>query len=247
MNLQEIFDQLTYGELSQLAIGGGEAGQVSEENYVRVVPHVNLALTTLFKRFYLKEGRLRVQLVPGKKSYVLHSKYAESNAASLEPVKYLLDSDSPFQDDLFKIEQVTTDSGSELFLNNAASSYSLKTPTQNTLEVPEDIVAQGTQLPDWLKTDNLNVVYRANHPKIVVGDAGIYPPDVNIELPDSHLEALLMFIASRVNNPIGMTNEFHAGNSYYAKYERACQELEGQNLQTDQGSQNTRLRSNGWL
>jgi len=68
-----------------------------------------------------------------------------------------------------------------------------------------------------------------------------------VQLPDSHLEALLFFVASRVNNPIGMTNEFNAGNSYAAKFEAACQALEEQGLQVDQDSQNTRLHRGGWV
>ena len=68
-----------------------------------------------------------------------------------------------------------------------------------------------------------------------------------MELPDAYLEALLYFVASRINNPIGMTNEFHAGNSYAAKYEQECARLEMLNLEVDQGYQNTRLRAGGWV
>jgi len=50
-----------------------------------------------------------------------------------------------------------------------------------------------------------------------------------------------------VHNPIGMTNEFHAGNTYYSKYLAACQELENQNLQTDRTGGNTRAQRNGWV
>ena len=44
MTLQEIFDQLTYGELSQLSMGGSEAGIIDESNYSRILVHVNLGL-----------------------------------------------------------------------------------------------------------------------------------------------------------------------------------------------------------
>ncbi len=66
-------------------------------------------------------------------------------------------------------------------------------------------------------------------------------------MPYSHLEPLLYYVASRINNPIGMANEFHAGNSYAAKYEKSCQELEMVNLRVDQGSQNTKLRQKGFV
>ena len=71
--------------------------------------------------------------------------------------------------------------------------------------------------------------------------------ETEIELPYSHLEALLYFIASRVHNPIGMANEFHAGNSWAAKYEHECVRLEQLNLRVDQGEDNTNFCRNGWI
>ena len=53
MKLKEVFDQLTYGELSQLSIGGQAQGEITEENYARVVAHVNLGLSAIYKRFHL--------------------------------------------------------------------------------------------------------------------------------------------------------------------------------------------------
>jgi hypothetical protein len=90
-------------------------------------------------------------------------------------------------------------------------------------------------------------VYRANHPIIVQG-IGLFEPDrIDVELPYSHLEALLFYVASRVHTPTGMTNETNMGNTYYQKYEASCQQLEVSNLRVDQGSQNSRLYRNGWV
>jgi hypothetical protein len=44
-----------------------------------------------------------------------------------------------------------------------------------------------------------------------------------------------------------MVNEFNAGNNFYAKYEKACMDLEIQNIRVDQGKQSNRLVSNGWV
>ena len=129
MKLKEIFDQLTYGELSQLAIGGGEQGQINEANYPSVVAHIRLALTALYKRFPLKENRLVLQLLPGVLQYEINSKYAVGNMKSLVPVKYILDSALPFKDDILKIERVYTGKGHELSLNDGADPFSLTTPS----------------------------------------------------------------------------------------------------------------------
>ena len=249
MNLQEIFDHLTYGELSQLSMGGGEAGVISEANYPRVLAHVNLGLTALYKRFPIKEARLIVQLTPGVTTYSITSKYAMYNTRSVEPVKYLLDTAAaPFVDDLLKIERVLTDSGYALSLNDESDVYAVSTPTASSLIVPAEIVAQDMDLPDQLKTDTLKLVYRANHPKIVRGLGPFEPARIRVQLPDSHLEPLLLFVASRATTPMG-TGQFEglAGNNYYAKYEAACQAIEILNLKVDNGSQNIRLQRGGWV
>lgn len=225
MNLVEIFDQLAFGELSNVYLGGGdpgESGVVGESHFNRLTFHVNLGLTALHSRFLLKEGRLTLDLIPDQYEYQLAS-----------------------NDDVIKVEKVLTLDGLELPLNDATSDYSVSTPTLTKLRIPEDIVDQSQFLPDWLSLTQLEVVYRANHPKIIVG-VDFDPSIVEVDLPETHLTALLYFIASRVNNPIGMTNEFHAGNSYAAKYEMACKELEFAGLQVDMGTGNTKLRDRGF-
>ena len=223
MKLQEIFDQLTHGELSQLSMGGGEAGVINETNYQRVLPHINLALTSLYKRFNLKEKRLAITLQREADTYQLNV------------------------EDILKIEKVLTDDEFELSLNREGDKYSCFTPTLTTLRLPKEIMAQGADLPDEYKTDGLTVVYRANHPKLVMKFGVLRSEATNVELPSSHLQALLYFVASRAHNPIGMTNEFNAGNNYYAKYEAECQELEAKGLQVDRGIDNNRLQRNGWV
>jgi len=248
MKLQEVFDQLTYGELSQLSIGGNQAGAISPANYNRLIPHVNLGLTQLYKRFPLKEGRLTVELQDNRTVYPIHSKYAVSSRSSREPVRYIKDSlTAPFKDDIHKIEKVVASTGYEFSLNDESDEYSMFTPSSTVLRVSLDVVDQVMDLPDELKTSLLEVVYRANHPLIIADGVDLEPDVIELELPYTHLEPLLLFIASRVHTPTGMTNEANLGTTYAAKYEAACQLLEVKGLQVDQGRQNSRLERNGWV
>jgi len=223
MTLQEIFEQLSMGEFSQLSIGRADQGVIDESNWSNVLGHVNLGLTRLYTRFNLKERRLQFPLQAGSDTYQLNVH------------------------DILKVEKVLTDDDVELPLNDASNPYSCMMKSMHTLVVPAAISDQVSGLPDDLKTTNLMVVYRANHPKLVIGNLVNGPEAVTIELPESHLEALLYFVASRVNNPIGMTNEFHAGNSYATKFELACQELEGAGLQVDTTATNTKLSQKGFV
>lgn len=236
MRLQDIFDQLSSGEFSQLSIGGAAQGVIDETNYAKVLGHINLGLVALYRRFNLKEGRLVLRLQADQTTYKLNSAYAVNARRSVEPVRYIIDTvDEPFSDDIIKVEKVLDEQDVSLPLNDAGDPLSVTTPSTKTLFVPEDIDLQ-----------DLTVVYRAMHPKITVGLGYFDPTRVEVQLPDTHLAALLYYVASRVNNPIGMVNEFHAGNTYAAKYEAECAELEGKGLQVDLTPTNTRAQRNGW-
>jgi hypothetical protein len=146
-----------------------------------------------------------------------------------------------------KVEHVFAESGFEFSVNNAVDVYSMNTPTQRVLTVPADIVAKKDTLLEELKTDTLEVVFRAAHPKIIVEDNDIEPDMYELELPDTHLEPLLFFVASRVHTPAGLGGEDNTGNLYFQRYEMACQALENQNLQIDKGAQYNRIERNGWV
>lgn len=246
MKLAEIFQQLSYGELSQISLGSGTTGEINESNYDKILIHINLGLTTLFKRFNLREGSIKVELSPSINVYPLRTAYAESNASSLEPVKFIKDVGNTFVGDIHKVEKVRTSEGLDLLLNKENSSLSLTTPRMDVLYIPTVIASQADSIPEWMKTDYVDVIYRANHPQIV-NSGNFLPETYEVELPYSHLEALLLFVASRVNNPIGLNNEFNAGNTYAAKFEAECQRLEQLNLAIDIDHQNDRLVMNGWV
>ncbi|WP_225784523.1 hypothetical protein [Xenophilus sp. Marseille-Q4582] len=247
MNLQDIFDQLSVGEFSQLSIGGQEQGVVNESNWARILPHVNLGLTALFTRFNLRQGRLRLSLIPPRTTYPLVSDFALSNLRSPQADRFILDSaEDPFLDDLIKVEKVTVVGGETLSLNDAANPLSVLTPKMSVLAVPARLVEQDVTLPPELRGSTLEVVYRARHPRLEIPLGYFNPAREEVDLPESHLAALLYFIASRVHNPIGMVEEFHAGNSYAAKYEQECARLELQGVQIDAGQGNDRFERQGF-
>lgn len=223
MKLQEVFSSLAYGELSQLVLGQHTEGEVNESQYPALVSHINLGLTALYTRFNLKEREMRFPLQADVTTYQLKL------------------------DDILKVESVHTESNEALALNDSTDQYSCFTPSLNVLVVPLDIVNKVDSLPDELKSDYLYVHYRANHPRLVTVGGYINPLTTEVELPYSHLQALLYFVASRANNPIGMSNEFHAGNSWAAKYEMECARLEGESIEVDAVVANERFSARGWV
>lgn len=244
MKLQEVFDQLRTGELSLLSIGGQNQGVINEKNQEVLLNALNLGLANLHTRFNLREGKLKLLLIPDNYLYTLRKEFALENDESNEPIRYI---EGEFIDDLAKVEQVWTEEGEELPLNNKAK-YACSTPKSNVLRVPAPIVDQDLELPEKYKTNALDVVYRQLHPKVGLDEFGELDLETaEVDIPYSHLEALLYFIAARVHHPVGMVGDFQMGASYAAKYEQACQRLENQGLDINRGQENTRLERNGWV
>ena len=256
MTLDDIFQELTYGELSQLAVGGrdNEEPAIAEEDRPQIIRHINTALTAIYKRFRLREKQVWVQLTEGKSGYVLDSKFRIANTGSSEPVKYLVDSEfDVFDDSLLKIEQVKafrTELGLplshqtpfiDLKLNEVGDQYSVRTPSLKTLLMPDSFGPHAKSLSQVL------VIYRACHPPIDQ-EMGLYAPmEVPIELPSTHLQALLFHVASRIMNPTGMVDEFNAGNTWYAKYEGEVKRLAEENIQIDNMQENTNFERQGFV
>ena len=240
MKLQEILDQLRYGELAQLSIGGEPAGEFNDRNYPAIMTHINMGLTALHKRFPIRKRFLTLDTSDQLQDYVLSKDYAVANTKSRETTRYILDSTArPFQEGLLKIESVTNEEGKEFRLNTG-SRWDLSTPSYNILHFPKN-------MPQEFWTLTMEVEYRASHPAIVVGLGYFDPERIEVELPHAYLEPLMFYIASRINNPIGLGQEFNAGNSYYMRYEAACAELEAKGLYVDDGNDNDRFRKGGWI
>lgn len=235
MKLQDIYDQLAYGELRLLNLGSGNIDSESDalpvESFLKILPTIQLGLTELYKRFLLREGRMSVPLVDGKVTYVLNTKGSAP---------------TDFEDNLFKVERINGilhERKYEIPLNRINNRAAIRTSSHNTLLVPDD-----PEYAPWLdETTNLDIIYRADHPKISTPVANAAPLAVDIDLPMTHLQALLYFIASRLYNPMGMTQEFHEGNNYAAKYEAELVKLDAMNYEIDDDADDYRLIKQGWV
>lgn len=214
MNLQEIFDQLSSAEFSQLDLGGGDVG-VNGRDYKRLTGSINLALADLHTRFLLKTGKLTLQLQLDQTSYLLDSFYAAANDRSVSAIRYIRDTaTSPFLDDILLIEQVLDDEDEILPLNEIDNEDSLHTPDYRTLEFPE-VTSDMDQLEYTVK-------YRKGH-RLIVEDDWSDPEDTEIHLPYSYMQALCLFVAARHFMPIASGAEpGQQGNNYFARYEAEC-------------------------
>lgn len=249
MTLQEVFETLLHGELSELSVAESSVDNLSEKDQARLVSHINLGLTALHTRFPIKEGRVLVQLDPDRREYPLQSKFALHNEDSEEIERFLMDTaENPFRDDILKIERILTDTDFECSVNDLNDPLAIATPTASRLVVPSVILRQDPQLPDPLITATLEVVYRAKHRKIDVqaGDYDAYT--VEVDLPEVFLHPLALFVGMRMHTPLGVgQGEGLSSQAYAARYEQACREITNYGAQVDKLSQNNQLREKGFV
>ena len=168
MLLSEVFDQLTYGELAQVNIGGAEGTGITTENYPAMIAHVNLGLTSLYKRFLIKEGVLHITRMPHLKTYVLNSRYQEGNRTVRETNQYIQASNPAFMDDILKVERVYDELGVEHGLNDNGDERSITTPTYNSIVIPDCSEVKELKLSHHRLTERLFVQsqHRSLHPAL---------------------------------------------------------------------------------
>lgn len=223
-------------------------GKVKPDQYSKVLSFINTGLAALYHRFNLKENTLYLRLVEGLTSYELKSVRGVSNLSPIVQPKYIEDAGNPFKDDLVKVMGVYTEKGTELSLNDSTDPFSVYTPTAlNLLVNPKLVTSPKNDLPDEYKTDTLKVVYQALHPPITEGKGFFDPSRITVELPYTHLQALLFYVASRAHSPMGMVEEGLAGSNWFAKYENECRMLESLGGVRDSEYGSNKFINNGWV
>jgi len=235
MRLLDLFDQLTAGELSQLSMGGSDTVGIQECDYSKIIPHINLGLTELHKRFPLKVREVMVQQYDHIQKYTIHTDYAETNTDPENTnIRYVVDSVyEPFLNDILKIETIYNEDGQELYSNDNTEYWSVHVIGHNVVQVP---------YPD--SANALSIVYRANHPRIDL--SGLTPSEIEVDIPHTLLEPLLLYVASRVYSNLNSDGQVIEGNTYSAKFEASCKMIEELNLISKDNRSNTKPEMNLW-
>lgn len=237
MKLSEIFEQLTYGELFQFSMGGSEGQEIRPENYRRVLSHVNLGLTELHKRFWLRSGQIMVQMYDHISIYQLDERFAQTNTLSTELYKYIMDSVyEPFKNSAYlKTEEIYDENGCKLCLNDLnEQGCSFYTPTYNSIQVP---------LP--YDQSAFSVHYRGNHPTIPYTD-GMDPETIEVELPIGLLESLLLFVGGRAQSSSAGDGRQEAMN-WMQQFDQSCARAEGLGLEITPQYNNLKLDYRGYV
>lgn len=234
MKVSELFQKLSFGELSNLSIGTDGSGDILATKKPKILHYANKALLRLFTRYLLKESNLLISQIANLTMYRLHSKHSVHNLTPA-PGDYLYIQDTPadrFQDDLIKVTAVFDQNGVELPLNDIEDPLSAFTP-QNTM----------LQIVNPVEGAPLGISYQARHVPLTMTD-----PDQEIEIPDILDEALTLLIAHYVFSDMSGAENLAKSQEMLLKYEALYAEVEGLDLVSKSiSTTNTRFRRNGWV
>ena len=232
MNIQQLFQDLSFGELATLSLATSGNGVITDAGKEHIIRFANDGLLRLYSRFLLKQNDVLIEMVDWITNYHLSSKFAESQAGiSTQTHLYIKDlPEEPFSDDVIKILNVFREDG-ELPLNNEANALSCFTPQADVLQVPnpENGVA-------------LSVGYQAKHPILTLDDL-----TQEIELPEVLHGALRDWIAFRAYSQVKTQEARIAAQDHAQAYEQACLDVVQNDLVNQtQSSTNNRFELNGW-
>jgi len=250
ITLQDIFDNLTYGDLSHVSVGGSAVGFVADKDYPKLVYCINSALTALHKRFLLRTGELTLQQYADINQYYLRTGYAVSNADSTLTPKYVIDTvDNPFTGNLFKVERVISPSGGALVLNDSLVSEDNPVYYKGEIIQTTPIYTPNFDTLFLTPTANelLKIEYRADHPKIVVTE-DFNPATVELHISSAILDALSLNVAARIYSPL-VTGEAQnsAASSFMYQYEMECKRLEDEGIPMNDNTFDNRFDQKGFV
>lgn len=209
MTLAELLQMLSYGPLSELAIGGNGSGTVPAGNIPKLVLRINAALTQLYTRFPLQLRTIAVATVDGLYHYPLRQEFAQTSASS-EINKFIQDTVAePFLGDVLAIASVADSANVELPLNDRNDALSWHVTSYDTLSMGYPLT--GT---------TFFVQYQAAHAPIplVPND----PALVQIRLPRQLENALLACVAAKIYGGMSMEGALGKAQMHEAEYEKEC-------------------------
>lgn len=239
ITLDEIFGRLSHGEFSQVQLGAfdptEDESSPDPRQYAQLNHFLNAGLRNIYSKFFLAADQVWIQPDPTLELYPLLVIYAQSNTASPEPIKFIMDSaTNPFQENVLKIEQLFNVDDELLPLSYKPSAENYWTPNYRSIHVPTPV----PENPEMFK-----VVYRAAHPKIEFTSAD-EPEDIELELPPQFFDAMVYYMASC----------FFAGTespqetTFYQKYLAQLQMIDQEGLYMQPDYWETwRFEQNGWV
>lgn len=234
MNIEQLFSDLSYGELSSLSLANEGDGTITDAGKERIIRFANEGLLKLYTSFILKQNDVVIELVDWITNYHLLKKFAQSQAdTSTQTVLYIKDLwREPFAEDVIRVLEVFTSFGIQLPLDDDDNPHSVFTPQGNVLQVPRPRNGMA-----------LSIMYQAKHPVLTLDN-----PSQEIELPDVLVPALRAWIAARTFGQMNTQESLGTSGVHETSFKNICTEVIQQDLvSTSISTTGKRFEKNGWI
>lgn len=235
--LKELFNLMATGEFSNIALSRTDTGSLHEQDYEKVIGHLNLGILEIYKRFKFLQNELTLHTDPRVNKYYLRTdRVAASHNMNLNT--YIAEpEDEEGCLNIIEVTGVFNSAGDEYKMNN-------RFLTPSIVQMAPDILRiKGLETPEIL-----TVAYQACPTEILLDD-DFELEDVVVQIPKTILEALLYYVASRVYKPTGSnesTQNADKSASYQQQYELACQKLALYGLDTQDDDEPDNFTERGW-
>jgi len=241
MNVDGLFAQLSYGELSNLAIGMEGSGEVLPAMQPSIITHTNHVLTDIYSQMAHKRCYVNLELVADQTVYRIHPMHAVTTVPLDNGIpRFIQDTvDEPFVQEIIKImdieEAVDTneDGKTNIHLNDVIDTASIKTLSYDTILVPDPVAGIVLVLE-----------CQVNHLALSTN-----PVDLTeeIELLPVMQAALVAKIAARVYSTMNGEENAIKAERLKAEYEAALRLVKQEDLAPDSSSAVTKkMHLGGW-
>jgi hypothetical protein len=247
--LQELLDDLAYGELHGIKLGNSSEETLDPASYPRVISATNIALHKIYTELHLREKRLKLHQQAGVTRYFLRSGYS-AEVGSFGADAYLEESDNdPFENDVIKVTAVYDSENKKVRLNDKDYPCDMFTPDFDVI----DIAAPSTTLYNADQTqrtalDTFTLVYRARYPKIVLKQ-NFNPEKFPIYCPEFIKDPLLIYIAYKMfRKPVKIAKgEVSPSQSLIIEFRNAMARIKASNVELNDDTERNTFESKGWV
>lgn len=235
--LRDLFDLLATGELSNIKLSRTTTGSLAEEEYGKIVGHINLGVLELYKRFKLLEKELTLHACPGVTEYYLRPERMAS-LHNMNTRTYIESFENNEENiNIIEVLDIFDDVGNKLHMNDRFATPTIIGASVDILKI--------TKLP---APQVLSVVYQSYPDRIIIDD-DFDAEEYEYDIPPTIIEPLLYYIAARTYKPMGANDSsVNADKSvnYQQQYELSCQKLELYGLDVQNNDNPDTFASDGW-
>lgn len=228
--LQEIFDDLIYGELANSAAANPMAQTDITQSYPKLISLINRGLLDLHTRFKIKEESIAIKQIKGVEVYPIWSEITYNG----EPVT-LSGSDLLMSDNrVIRLLDAMDEDKNIFHIDNPA--------------YPDEITSIGSESIRMVPSDSLKTItlsYQASYPRIA-GSTNIDPDKYELYFPYSIKQALLLFVMNLLTVGKVSKGKEQQGTSYFYLYETECNRLSRLGLFPDKMYKKENFTKNGW-